>query len=164
MVIDDVPHFARDRESDLDVVVEGGIVVRIAEFALKAGMDLIEFAKAAGDLGAVGANQQPVHLEQADLGGVNEQLDRLRVGQACRAGIVDRVHAKEIVIIRRAHEGFQPREHRRIPAPGRSERREAFREDVLDDWRGRAHHDRHPLDTDNAGDTAPQRPANPARA
>src|SRR5205807_10670434 len=68
----DVAHAARDRKGDLNVVVQRHIVDCVAERALKPGMDLIELAKAAGDLRTIGADEQPVHFEQPDLGGVHE--------------------------------------------------------------------------------------------
>src|SRR5437868_5136653 len=64
-----VAHAARDRKGDLNVVVQRHIVDRVAERALKTWMDLVELAKAAGDLRAIGADEQPVHLEQTHLGG-----------------------------------------------------------------------------------------------
>src|SRR5436190_9916929 len=76
----DVAHAARDRKGDLNVVVQRHIIDRVAERALKAWMDLIELTKAAGDLRAISADEQPVHLEQAHLGGVHEQLYRVRLG------------------------------------------------------------------------------------
>ena len=61
----DVADATRDRKGDLDVVVERHVVERVAERTLEAWVDLIELAKTAGDLWAVSADEQPVHLEQA---------------------------------------------------------------------------------------------------
>ena len=142
---DDVADLPRDRERDLNVVVERHVVERVAERALEPRMDLVELAEAAGDLWAVGAQQQPVHLEQADLRGMYEQLDRLGLGKARRPGVLDRVDPEQIVVVRRAHKGFQRRQHPRLPAPRHRERREAILQDLLDEWRGRAHLVRDPL-------------------
>ena len=74
----DVADATCDRKGDLDVVVQRHVVERVAELALEAWMDLVELAKTACDLRAIGADEQPVHLEQAHLGGVHEQLDSVR--------------------------------------------------------------------------------------
>ena len=44
-------------------------------------------------------DEEPVHLEQARLGGVHEQLDRVRFGQVDSTAVLDRVDAKEIVVV-----------------------------------------------------------------
>src|ERR1700687_5273623 len=100
----DVAHAARDRKGDLNVVVQRHIVDRVAERALKAWMDLVELAKAAGNLRAIGTDEQPVHLEQAHLGGVHEQLYRVRLGQIDEAAISDGVDPKEIMVVGSADE------------------------------------------------------------
>ena len=122
----DVAHAARDREGDLNVVVQRHIVDRVAERTLKAWMDLVELAKAAGDLRAIGADEQPVHLEQAHLGGVHEQLYRVRIGQADTAAVFDGVDAKEIIVVGGTDEAFEIREDIRRPASRRSECAEAL--------------------------------------
>ena len=50
----DVADGARDRKADLNVVVKRHIVERVAKLALKAWMDLVQLAKAACDLRAIG--------------------------------------------------------------------------------------------------------------
>src|SRR3954466_15206644 len=112
----DVAHAARDRKGDLNVVVQRHIVDRVAERALKAWMDLVELAKAAGDLRAIGGDEQPVHLEQAHLGGVYEQLDRVRLRQCGGAAVLDGVDAKEIIIVGSTDEAFELLEDIRCPA------------------------------------------------
>jgi hypothetical protein len=90
---------AGDRESDLNVVVQRYIVDCIAEVALKAWMNLVELAKAAGDLRAIGADQQPIHFEQAHLGGVHKQFDSLCFAQAARLGVLNRIDAKKVIVV-----------------------------------------------------------------
>src|SRR5437764_13387022 len=135
----DVAHAARDRKADLNVVVQRHIVDRVAERAPKAWMDLVELAKAAGDLRTVGADEQPVHLEQAHLGGAHEQLDGVRLRQLEEAAVVDRVDAKEIVIVGGTDEALELRKDIRGPASCRSERDEALAQEVLVDRRGDTH-------------------------
>ncbi len=106
----DVAHAARDRKGDLNVVVQRHVVDRVAERALKAWMDLVELAKAAGDLRAIGADEQPVHLEQAHLGGVHEQLYRVRLREAGEAPVLNGVDAKEIIVAGGTDEVFELRE------------------------------------------------------
>ncbi|OWK19125.1 hypothetical protein AJ88_48765 [Mesorhizobium amorphae CCBAU 01583] len=105
----DVPHAARDRKGDLNVVVQRDIVDRVAKRALKARMDLVKFAKAPGDLWAICADEEPVHLEQAHLGGTHEQLYCVRLGKVDSAAVLDWVDAKEIIIIGSADEAFELR-------------------------------------------------------
>ena len=126
----DVAHAARDRKGHLNVVVQRHIVDRVAERALKARMDLVELAKAAGDLRAIGADEQPVHLEQAHLGGVHEQLYRVRLGQVDEATVLDGVDAKEIIVVGGTDEAFELREDIRRPASCRSERAEALAQET----------------------------------
>ena len=135
----DVAHAARDRKGDLNVVVQRHIVDRVAERALKAWMDLVELAKAAGDLRAIGADEQPVHLEQAHLGGVHEQLYRVRLGQVDEAAVLDGVDAKEIIVVGGTDEAFELREDIRCPASCRSERAEALAQETLVDRRRDTH-------------------------
>src|SRR2546423_13028281 len=118
----DVAHAARDRKGDLNVIVQRHIVDRVAERALKAWMDLVELAKAAGDLRAISADEQPIHLEQADLGGVHEQLDRVRLGQLDEAPVLDGVDAKKIIVVGGTDETLELREDIRCPASCRPER------------------------------------------
>src|SRR5438132_4023776 len=141
----DVAHAARYRKGDLNVVVQRHIVDRVAERALKAWMDLVELAKAAGDLRAIGADQQPVHLEQAHLGAVHEQLYRVRLGQVDEAAVLDGVDAKEIIVVGGTDEAFKLREDIRRPASYRSERTEALGQETLVDRR-RDTHLMHPPD------------------
>src|SRR5260370_24667140 len=105
----DVGHAARDRKGDLNVVVQRHIVDRVAERGLKAWMDLVELAKAAGDLRAIGADEQPVHLEQAHLGGVHEQLYRVRLGQVDGAAELHGVDAKDLTEVSGPDEQSGPR-------------------------------------------------------
>src|SRR6202043_717018 len=107
----DVAHAARDRTGALNVVVQRHIVDRVAERTLKARMDLVELAKAAGDLRAIGADEQPVHLEQAHLGGVHEQLYRVRLGQVNGAAVLNGIDAKEIIVVGGTDETFELREN-----------------------------------------------------
>ena len=139
----DVAHAARDRKGHLNVVVQRHIVDRIAKRALKARMDLVELAKAASDLRAIGADEQPVHLEQAHLGGAHEQLYRVRLGQVDEATVLDGVDAKEIIVVGGTDEAFELREDIRRPASCRSERAEALAQETLID-RGRDTHLMHP--------------------
>src|SRR5437764_11479105 len=74
-------------------------------------MDLVELAKAAGDLRAIGADEQPVHLEQAHLGGVHEQLYRVRLGQVDGTAVLDGIDAKEIIVVGGTDEAFELREN-----------------------------------------------------
>src|SRR3977135_553322 len=111
----DVAHAARDRKGDLNVVVQRHIVDRVAERALKAWMDLVELAKAAGDLRAIGTDEQPVHLEQAHFCGVHEQLYCNRPEQAAEAAILDGVDPKEIIVVGSTDEAFELRENIRSP-------------------------------------------------
>ena len=134
----DVAHAARDRKGDLNVVVQRHIVDRVAERALKAWMDLVELAKAAGDLRAIGADEQPVHLEQAHLGGVHEQFCRVRLRQDA-AAVLDGVDAKEIIVVGGTDEAFELREDIRRPASCRSERAEALAQETLVDRRRDTH-------------------------
>ena len=113
----DVADATRDRKGDLDVVVERHVVERVAERTLEAWVDLIELAKTAGDLWAVSADEQPVHLEQARLGGVHEQFDSVLFTEAVSAGVLKWVDAKEIIVVGRADEALKPRENIRRPAP-----------------------------------------------
>src|SRR5262245_56948456 len=135
----DVAHAARDRKGDLNVVVQRHIVDRVAERALKARMDLVELAKAAGDLRAIGADEQPVHLEQAHLGGVHKQLYRVRLGQVDEAAIVDGVDAKKIIVVGGTDEAFELRENIRCPTSRRSEPAEALAQETLVDRRRDIH-------------------------
>ena len=135
----DVAHAARDRKGHLNVVVQRHIVDRVAKRALKAWMDLVELAKAAGDLRAIGADEQPVHLEQAGLGGVHEQLYRVRLGQVEEAAVLDGVDAKEIKVVGGTDEALELREDIRCPASCRSERAEALAQETLVDRRRDTH-------------------------
>src|SRR5207248_6498906 len=112
---------------------------RVAERALKAWMDLVELAKAAGDLRAIGANEQPVHLEQAHLGGVHEQLYRVRLGQVDEAAVLDGVDAKEIIVVGGTDEAFELRRDIRRPASCRSERVKALAQETPVDRKRDAH-------------------------
>src|SRR4051812_7407725 len=135
----DVAHATRDRKGNLNVVVQCHIVDRVAERALKAWMNLVELAKAAGDLRAIGADEQPVHLEQAHLGRVHEQLDRLRLGQLDAAAILDRVDAKESIIVGGTDEAFELWQDIRCPGSCRSKRAEALAQETLVDGRRDTH-------------------------
>jgi hypothetical protein len=135
----DVAHAAGDRKGDLNVVVQRHIVDGVAERALKAGMDLVELAKAAGDLRAIGADEQPVQLEQPGLGRVHEQLYRLGLGQLGGAVVSDRIDAKQIIVIGGSDEAFKLRQDIRRPASCRSERAQALAQQMLVDRRGDIH-------------------------
>jgi hypothetical protein len=102
-------------------------------------MDLVELAKAAGDLRAIGADEQPVHLEQTHLGGVHEQLYRVRLGQFDGAAVLDGVDAKEIIVFGGTDEAFELRENIRCPASCRSERAEPLAQETLVDRRRDTH-------------------------
>jgi len=119
--------------------VLGERVDRVVERALKAWMDLVELAKAAGDLRAIGADEQPVHLEQAHFGGVHEQFYRVRLGQVDEAAVLDGVDAKEIIVVGGTDEAFELREDIRCPASCRSERAEALAQETLVDRRRDTH-------------------------
>src|SRR4029077_10276184 len=134
-----VSHAARDRKGDLNVVIQRHIVDRVAERALKAWMDLVKLAKAAGNLRAIGADEQPVHLEQAHLGGVHEQLYRVRLGQVDGAAVLDGIDAKEIIVVVGTDEAFELRENIRRPASCRSERAKALAQKTLVDRRRDTH-------------------------
>src|SRR5246500_5015610 len=136
MAEDDVAHAARDRKGDLNEVIQRHIVDRVAKRALKAWMDLVELAKAAGDLRAIGADEQPVYLEQA-------QLYRVRLGQVDGAAVLDGVDAKEIIVVGGTDEAFELRQNIRRPASCRSERAEALAQETLVDRR-RDTHLKHP--------------------
>src|SRR3954454_11258363 len=140
----DVAHAARDRKGDLNVIVQRHIVDSVAERALKAWMDLVELAKAAGDLRAIGADEQPVRLEQAHLGGVHEQLYRVRLGQVDEAAVLDGGDAKEIIVVGGTDEAFELVENIRCPASCRSERAEALAQEIVIDRR-RDTHLMHPM-------------------
>jgi hypothetical protein len=137
----DVAHAAGDRKGDLNVVVHRHIVDGVAERALKAWMDLVELAKAASDLRAIGADQQPVQLEQPGLGSVHEQFYRVRLGQVGGAVVVvsDGIDAKEIIVIGGSDEAFKLRQDIRRPASCRSERAQALAQQMLVDRRGDIH-------------------------
>src|SRR5262245_14571989 len=139
MAENDVAHAARDCKADLNVVVQRYIVNRVAERALKARMDLVKLAKAASDLRAIGADEQPVHLEQANLGSVHEQLYRVRLGQVDEGAISDRVEAKELIVVGGTDKPFELREDIRCPASCRSECAEALAQDTLVDRRRDTH-------------------------
>src|SRR5438477_4985813 len=135
----DVAHTARDRKGDLNVVVQRHVVDRVAERALKAWMDLVELAKAAGNLRAIGTDEEPVHLEQAHLGSVHEQLYRVRLGQADELAVLDGVDAKEIVVVGGTDEAFELRKDIRRPTSCRSERAEALAQERFVDRRRDTH-------------------------
>src|SRR5215469_15216013 len=80
-------------------------------------MNLVELAKTASDLQTIGANEQPIHLEQAHLGGVHKQLDSLRFAQAARAGVLNRIDAKKVIIVSGTDKMLQSRESVRRPGP-----------------------------------------------
>ena len=100
---------------------------------------LVELAKAAGDLRAISADEQPIHLEQAYLGGVHEQLDRVRLGQLDEAPVLDGVDAKKIIVVGGTDETLELREDIRCPASCRPERAEALAQEVLVDRRRNTH-------------------------
>src|SRR5262249_23715812 len=141
-----VAHAARDRKGRLNVVVQRHVVDGVTERALKAWMDLVELAKAAGDLRAIGADEQPVHLEQAHLGGVHKQLYRVRLRQADETAALDGVDAKEIIVVGGTDEAFEFREDIRGPVSCRFERAEALAQETLLD-RGRDAHLMRPYPT-----------------
>lgn len=141
---------AGDRESDLDVVVQRYIVERVAELALKAWMNLVELAKTAGNLRAIGADEQPIHLEQTHLGGVHKQLDCLRFARAARGGVFNGIDAKKLIIIGGTDIMLQSRENVRSPGPCRCKIGQALPQEAFVDKRRLIHLIYPPHATDEA--------------
>src|SRR6266705_1775608 len=131
----DVADGTRDRKGDLDVVVKRRIVERVAELALEAWMNLVQLSKTAGYLRAIGADEQPLHLEQARLRGVHKQLDGFGLTQAVGAGVSDRVDAKEIIVAGGADKTLEDRKDMRRPARYRPKLGEALLQDAFVDRR-----------------------------
>src|SRR3954465_527826 len=131
----DVPDGTRDGKGDLDVVVERHIVERVAELALEACMNLVELSKTPCDLRAICADEQPLHFEQAHLGGVHEQLDSFGLTQPVSCRVLDGIDAKKIIVAGRADEMFEAREDLRRPARYGPELSEALPQEVLVDER-----------------------------
>jgi hypothetical protein len=99
----------RDRECHRDIVVELGLNIGPAEMAVITIVEFVHDAEALNYAGARRAQQHPVHLEQADRRSMQEEVDRLRLGQALIGGELDGVNAKEGVVLARTDNGLEPR-------------------------------------------------------
>src|SRR5205085_7862895 len=110
-------------------------VKRVAELALEAWMNLVQLSKTACDLRAIGADEQPLHFEQAHLRGVHKQLDSFGLTQAVSGRVLDRIDAKEIIVAGGADKTFEDRKGMRRPARYRPEFGEALPQEVLVDER-----------------------------
>ena len=109
----DRPDLRRDGEADGDVVVEFGFEVDAAQIAVRMIVELVHRAEALGHAAALRAEQHPVHLEQPVRGGVKEEVDGLRLGHALVGRELDRIDAKESVVLARPDERLEARDDAR---------------------------------------------------
>ena len=70
---------------------------------------------------------------------MHEQLDRVRLGEAHEAAILDGVDAEEVIVAGATDEAFELRKDIRSEASCRSERAEALAQETLVDRNDRQH-------------------------
>src|SRR3954454_8922770 len=102
-------------------------------------MNLVELAKTAGDLRAIGTDEEPIHVEQAHLGSVYEQRDCFCFAQSARAGVLNRIDAEKIIVLGSTDEKLQSRENVRPPGPCRFEFAQALPKKAFVDRRRLIH-------------------------
>src|SRR5215471_9825422 len=102
-------------------------------------MNLVKPAKTAGDLRAIGTDEQPIHLEQAHLGGVHKQLDSFSFAYAGRAGVLNRIDAKKVIVVGGTDKMLQSRENVRCPGPCRFKIGQALPQEAFVDKRRLIH-------------------------
>ncbi len=102
-------HGRRDGEADLDQVVEAGLEVELAQVAVAVRVDAAQGAEAANDVAADGAEQVPLHLEEAELRGVKEEVDGDDFGEAAVATEAHRVDAEELRVLALPQEAAERR-------------------------------------------------------
>ena len=98
----DPAHRRRYRERHHDAVVERGLVIGMAQRAVEVIVERGQTAEAFDHAGAGEAEQQPVHDEQAGLGGVEKKVDRLGLGDVLVGGEGEGIDAEQRLIIGRA--------------------------------------------------------------
>ncbi len=80
MVKSDVADLGRDGEGDGDEIVECRLIADLADVAVIVVVDAVQAAEALHHAGARWAEKQPVHGEEAGLGGVEKEIDYFRLG------------------------------------------------------------------------------------
>ena len=107
-----------DGECHGDKLVQSADVVAPAHRAMVVIVDAAQVVEALDDAGAHGAQQQPVHLEQAGRRGVNQQVDRLRRRDVVLRRICERVDPEQFAVTSVSNEGVQWSKGVGIPRPG----------------------------------------------
>jgi hypothetical protein len=116
-----------------DVVVELGFKVHLAQIAVRMVVEPVHRAEALGHAAALRTEQHPVHLEQPVDRGVEEKVDRLRLGHALVGGELDRIDTEERFVLARAEERFEARDDARAPRAGRLQGAESIFQELLVD-------------------------------
>ena len=118
-MVADGADLGRDAEVDRDEVIHRRLVLVVTLRAAEAAQDGAQAGKALDRAGAPRADQEPVHLEQPERGGVQEQIDRLALVEAALARERERVDAKERRVVIRPDQRLQARDDARAPGPRR---------------------------------------------
>jgi hypothetical protein len=95
----DLPHQGADGEVDRDELVQPALVVHLAHVAVIVLVDGLEIAKVVDDTGTGRAQQQPVHPEQADCGGMQEEVDRLVLGNVLLGRETEGVDPEQRIVV-----------------------------------------------------------------
>jgi hypothetical protein len=107
IVVRRFPDLRRNGERDLDEAAEVGVAIRgadLAEVVRRRGGERLE---ALDDVSAARAHVVPLHVQQADLPCVKEDLDDRGLVAALLPGEADRVHANQVPIVGRPDEGLE---------------------------------------------------------
>src|SRR6516162_360829 len=115
-----------DRESDSDMVVEAGLIIDLAEIAVKLTMHALEAAEAFDNTRALPAEQLPVHFEETEGGGVQEEIDDLGLPEVLLAGEGKWIDAEQRFLVRRPDMALELGDQTRAPGPGLLELGEAL--------------------------------------
>ena len=107
------------RKGDRDHVIERSDEIGAAVGAAAVAVEILERPEAVDDAGADRAEQDPVHLEEAERGGVQEKIDRLRLRETLVGSKSQGIDAQKLGVARRTDVALELGDEPR--APGRAD-------------------------------------------
>src|SRR5688572_7317787 len=109
---------ARDREGDLNIVVQRCLIFVGTFLTNIRGMQLVHMTEALNDVSTHGAHQMPFHFEQPQLCTVEEQVNGFDLCNPPFCCELDWVDSEETVIIAGTYQGLEFGNHTWQPGAG----------------------------------------------